>query len=126
MTIIRRYAWLAFVFFAVLATMFGVFPGGWFEDDVDQKATLLTTTYGMVAVVLTVAIATTAFRRGEMWAWLAFWVWPVFFIVHGAAFFPVDFVFALLAVLALAATYRPSKQVAPDRSSRSKGKLAGG
>lgn len=108
MAAIRRYAWTVFVFFAVLATMFGVFPGGWFESDVDRDSTLLTSTYGVVAVVLTVAIAVTAFRRFEMWAWLAFWVWPLFFVVHGIAFFPVDFAFALVGVLALLATY-PSR-----------------
>ena len=108
----RRYAWIVFVLFAALGTMFGVFPGAWFEDDVDRDATLLTSSYGMVAVVLTAAIAVTAFRRGEMWAWLAFWVWPVFFVIHGLAFFAFDFVFASLGVLTLAATYpgtRPAR-----------------
>ena len=56
----RRYAWIVFALFAVLGTMFGVFPGGWFAEDVDRDATLLTSGYGMVAVVLTVAIAITA------------------------------------------------------------------
>ncbi len=101
---VRRYAWVVFVFFAVLATLFGVFPGGWFEDDVDRDDALLTSTYGFVAVVLTVAIAATAFRRGERWAWFAFWVWPLFFVVHGFAFFVVDFAFAALGVAALALT----------------------
>ncbi len=95
---------MVFVLFAVLATMFGIFPGSWFEDGVEHDAALLTATYSAVAVVLTVAIATTAFRRGERWAWLAFWVWPLFFIVHGAAFFIVDLLFAALGVVALAAT----------------------
>ena len=84
--------------------MFGIFPGGWFATDVDRDATLLTTTYAVVAVVLTVAIAATAFRRGERWAWFAFWVWPLFFVVHWSAFFVVDFVFAVLGVAALALT----------------------
>jgi hypothetical protein len=106
----RRYAWVVFVFFAVLGTVFGVFPGGWFEDDVDRDATLLTTSYGIVAVVLTIAIAATAFRRGELWAWLAFWVWPVFFLIHGFAFFAFDFFFALLGTLTLATTYPDSRR----------------
>jgi hypothetical protein len=106
----RRYAWIVFVFFAILGTVFGVFPGGWFEDDVDRDATLLTSSYGMVAVVLTIAFADTAFRRGEMWAWLAFWVWPVFFVIHGFSFFAFDFVFALLGALTLAATYPGSRR----------------
>ncbi len=105
---LRRHAWLVFVFFAGLATLFGVFPGSWFDEDVDRDAALLTATYAAVAAVLTVSIATTAFRRGERWAWMAFWVWPLFFIMHGAAFFVVDFIFAALgiAVLAVSAPQR--------------------
>jgi hypothetical protein len=107
MRTLGRHAWIVFVFFAVLATLFGVFPGLWFEEGVDRDTRLLTTTYAAVAVLLTVAIAATAFRRGERWAWFAFWVWPVFFITHGAAFFIVDFVFAVLGVAALAVTAPP-------------------
>jgi len=95
-----------------------VFPGGWFESDVDRDSTLLTSTYGMVAVVLTVAIALTAFRRFELWAWLAFWVWPLFFVVHGIAFFPIDFVFALVGVLTLLATYPSRRRAGHSGSSR--------
>jgi hypothetical protein len=62
----------------------------------DRDAQWLVTTYAAVAVVLTLTIAPTAFRRGERWAWLAFWIWPVFFVVHGIVFFVVDFVFAAL------------------------------
>jgi len=101
----RRWAWLVFVLFAILATLFGVFPGAWFEEDgFEREAQWLVTTYALVASVLTVAIALSAFRRGERWAWRAFWVWPVFFVIHGIVVFPVDFVFAALGVLALLAT----------------------
>lgn len=109
MRALGRYVWIVFVFFAVLATLFGVFPGSWFEEGVDRDARLLTTTYAAVAVVLTVAIAATAFRHGERWAWFAFWVWPLFFIAHGSAFFIVDFVFAALGVAALAVTAPPRR-----------------
>ena len=34
----------------------------------------------LVSSVLGAAIASTSFRRGEMWAWYAFWVFPGFFI----------------------------------------------
>lgn len=104
MAVIKRHAWVVFVLFAALATLFGVFPGVWFEPDVDREDALLITTYASVAVVLTVAMAVAPFRRRERWAWLAFWVWPLFFIVHGFAFFVVDFVFAALGVAALALT----------------------
>lgn len=94
--------WIVFVLFALLAVLFGVFPGPWFEnDDFARDAQWLITTYGAVAAALTLAVALTAYRRGERWAWYAFWAWPVFFIVHGAVFFVADFVFAALGVVAL-------------------------
>jgi hypothetical protein len=93
---------VVFVLFAVLATFFGAFPGTWFEEDgFERDAQWLVTTYALVAAVLTVVIAATAFRRGERWAWLAFWVWPVFFVIHGIVVFPVDFVFAAMGILTL-------------------------
>jgi hypothetical protein len=55
-------------------------------------------------------IAVTAFRRGERWAWLAFWYWPVLFITHFAtytsSFRYAQLVWAALSVGALLATYR--------------------
>jgi hypothetical protein len=97
---LTNWAWLVFVF-GLLVILFGVFPGTWFEEDVNRDAQWLITTFAGVAAVLTLAVASTAFRRGERWAWLSFWIWPVFFIVHGFIFFVVDFVFAALGVLAL-------------------------
>lgn len=99
---LASFAWIVFVLFALLAVLFGVFPGTWFEEgDFTRDAQWLITTYAAVAAALTLAIAPTAFRRGERWAWLAFWVWPLFFIVHGVVFFAIDFVFAALGVAAL-------------------------
>lgn len=98
----RRWAWIVFVLVAIVAFLFGVFPGTWFEEEpVDRDLQWLVTTYAGVAVALTIAIAATAFRRGERWAWVAFWAWPLFFVVHGVVFFPVDLAFAAVAVLAL-------------------------
>ena len=113
MPYVRRHAWGVFLLLAFLATVFGVFPGPWFEPGVNHEAALLTSTYALVAVVLTVAVTLTAYRRGERWAWWAFWVWPVFFVVHGIAFFVVDLVFAVMAVAALL-VHRP---VGPGASS---------
>ena len=108
MGFLKRWAWVVFLFLAALATLFGVFPGGWFEEGADQDSTLLTTTYAAVAVVLTVAITLNAFRQGHAWAWWALWIWPLFFVVHGVAFFALDFAFAAVAALVLAVT-RPSR-----------------
>jgi hypothetical protein len=46
-------------------------------------------------------IALTAFRRGERWAWLAFWYWPVMFATHFATY-QSSFRYAQLLWLALA------------------------
>lgn len=95
--------------FAVLVFLFGVFPGGWFEEGgSDREDALLMATFAAGLAVFGLAIALTAFRRGERWAWRAFWFWPLFFVVHGIVFFVVDFVFAALAVAALAVT-RPGR-----------------
>ena len=98
----RSLAWTVFVLIAVIVVFFGVFPGTWFGDDTfERDAQWLVTSYAAVAAALTFVIAITAFRRGERWAWLAFWVWPVFFVVHGSVVFVGDFLFAALAVAAL-------------------------
>lgn len=109
-----RWAWIVFVVFAALGFVFGVFPGTWFDSETDDTdSRLLVTTYAAVAVGLTLAVALTAFRRGERWAWLAFWLWPAFFVVHGIAFFVVDFVFAAVGIAALFVT--ASRPQAADR-----------
>jgi hypothetical protein len=55
-------------------------------------------------------IAVTAFRRGERWAWLAFWYWPVLFATHfvtyESGFRYAQLVWLTLSVAALLATYR--------------------
>ena len=110
MRALGRYSWVVFIFFAVLATLFGV-VGVWTDPANETDMQLLVSTYAAVAVVLTVGIATTALRRGERWAWAVMWVWPAFFVVHGAAFFVVDHAFAALGVLALLAA-APSRKSA--------------
>jgi hypothetical protein len=61
-------------------------------------------------------IAVTAFRRGERWAWLAFWYWPVLFVTHfvtyESGFQYAQLVWTALSVAALLATRR---QVWGDR-----------
>jgi hypothetical protein len=106
MRALGRYSWIVFILFAVLTTLFGV-VGVWTDQANDTDMQLLVSTYAAVAVVLTVGIATTAFRRGERWAWAVMWIWPVFFAVHGAAFFVVDYAFSALGVMALLAAAPP-------------------
>jgi hypothetical protein len=62
-------------------------------------------------------IAVTAFRRGEKWAWLAFWYWPVLFATHfvtyQSGFQYAQLVWVTLSVAALLATYRKVWRVEP-------------
>jgi hypothetical protein len=55
-------------------------------------------------------IAITAFRRGERWAWLAFWYWPVLFATHyvtyQSGFRYAQLLWLALSVAALLATRR--------------------
>jgi hypothetical protein len=56
------------------------------------------------------AIAVTAFRRGERWAWLVFWYWPVLFATHfvtyQSSFRYAQLVWLTLSVAALLAIRR--------------------
>lgn len=60
--------------------------------------------------VLGLLVAVTAFRRGERWAWLAFWFWPFLFVTHffsyESSFRYAQLVWLALSVAALLATYR--------------------
>jgi hypothetical protein len=112
MGVIRGYAWIVFVLFALMATLFGAFPGTWFDEGGDTDQQLLLSTYAAAAAVLSLAVTLVPFRRGERWAWTVLWVWPAFFVVHGLAFFAFDFVFAALGVIALLVT-APRPAAAP-------------
>ncbi len=67
------------------------------------------------------AIAVTAFRRGEKWAWLVFWYWPVMFLTHfftyQSSFRYAQLVWLAITVAALLATYQKAwnrPPVAPE------------
>jgi hypothetical protein len=59
---------------------------------------------------LTIFIAATAFRKGEKWAWLAFWYWPLMFASHflmyAGGFKVSQVVWFILTTGALLMTYR--------------------
>jgi len=80
--------------------------------------------------LFTLLIAATAFRRGERWAWLAFWYWPAAFLSHfllyESDFRYAQLVWMALAVAALAVTARrawspgpaPEGSIAPAAAAR--------
>lgn len=66
------------------------------------------TTFGFDLFGLVIAV--TAFRKGERWAWLVFWYWPIMFGTHFLAyqstFRYTQLVWLIVSVVALLATYR--------------------
>ncbi|MDP8904977.1 MAG: hypothetical protein M3N29_06645 [Chloroflexota bacterium] len=56
------------------------------------------------------AVAVTAFRRGERWAWLVFWYWAVLFVTHfftyQSDFRYLQLLWLVITLLVLAATFK--------------------
>lgn len=71
----------------------------------EHDANVLTATFAAGMGVFGLAITLTAFGRGERWAWLVLWYYPVFFVLHVASLGTVvpDLPFAVLSVMALLA-----------------------
>jgi hypothetical protein len=71
---------------------------------------------------ITLILALTAFRRGDRWARLALWYWPLMFASHailyvpGTPMFYGQFVNFSLATLALVAASRGTKSLQPGVS----------
>lgn len=69
--------------------------------------------------VFTILIAATAFRRGEKWAWFAFWYYPVFFLLYaldswsGMVFLPL-LALALIGLIIPFRRFFPKTGSAPD------------
>ena len=95
----ERYAWVVFVLLALVLLLIGlsgpqgpVGPGSplnafsipnpnVLDIDLRFRGTLV---LGMV--LFSLAITLFAFRKGERWAWFVLWYWPLFFLLHVAAF----------------------------------------
>jgi hypothetical protein len=121
MRFVERYAWAVFVLLAVVLLLIGlsgpqgpVGPGSPIHAFGISNPTLLdieirfrgTVVLGMV--IFSLAITLFSFRRGERWAWFALWYWPLFFLLHVAAFgtWLPDVPFAILAAGSLLLSMR--------------------
>lgn len=71
----------------------------------EHDANVLIATFAPGMAVFGWAITLTALRRGERWAWLVMWYYPVFFVLHVLALGTVvpDLPLAVLSALALLA-----------------------
>jgi hypothetical protein len=112
MRLAERYAWVVFVLLALVLLLIGLSgsqgpmgpgsPVGAFgianptELDLDIRFRG-TVVLGMV--IFSLAITAFPFRSGQRWAWFALWYWPLFFLLHVAAFgtWLPDLPFAILA-----------------------------
>jgi hypothetical protein len=121
MRFVERYAWAVFVLLAVVLLLIGlsgpqgpVGPGSPIHAFGISNPTLLdieirfrgTVVLGMV--IFSLAITLFSFRRGERWAWFALWYWPLFVLLHVAAFgtWLPDVPFAILAAGSLLLSMR--------------------
>ena len=104
MTVVRRAAWIWFCLLSLVTVLFGVSDALGAASPTDDQ--WLASTFGPGMGLFGLAIAATAFRRGERWAWLTSLVWPAFLAVHVALFgtWLPDGVFCVLSLVALAVT----------------------
>lgn len=102
MTRLRRVSWIYFCLLSIIAML----SIGELFGDKRTDEHWLAATFGPGMGVFGLAIAATAYRRGERWAWATFLVWPLFFAVHIAVFHTwiPDGVFLALAIVALTLT----------------------
>ncbi len=95
------------------------------DDPFEHDAQVLIASFALGMAILGIAITLTGFRRGQWWAWLALWYYPVFFIYHVLALGTVlpEGVFAVLATAALllARPSRSADSAAPAVTERRRG-----
>jgi hypothetical protein len=118
---VERYAWVVFVLLALLLLLIGISgpqgpsgPGSPLYAFGISNPTVLdvdirfrgAVVLGMV--IFSLAITLSPFRGGERWAWFVLWYWPLFFLLHVAAFgtWLPDLPFAILAAGSLLLSMR--------------------
>lgn len=70
---------------------------------------------GMLTVgfaIFTIAVSLTAYRRGERWAWYAFWYWPIFWVLAALYTWPGAFLLLFL-IVSLVGLLRPYRKFFP-------------
>jgi hypothetical protein len=113
-----RTSWIFFAVLGVVVVLVSTL--GQFSSSVSGLAEVrddnwIVATFGTGMGVLTLAVAGTALRRAEPWAWWALCYYPVFFAVHVAVFgtWIPDAVLLVLSVAALAVSARAVLGVRP-------------
>jgi len=129
----ERYAWVVFVLLALVLLLIGLSgpqgpagPGspihafGIPNPNVLDIALRLRGTLVLGMVLFSLAITLFAFRKGERWAWFVLWYWPLFFLLHVAAFgsWLPDLPIAVLAAGSLLLSKRRYLASQPERMPR--------
>ncbi|MBC8336571.1 MAG: hypothetical protein H8E29_15015 [Anaerolineales bacterium] len=128
---IQNIGWIIFILFGLLQISSGLpslcilcmEPGHWdWLTSAPEVLEYLNLTWRWLGVtslafgVWTLAIAATAFRKGERWAWFAMWVWPAYLAAQGIVFpfqWPAMRILIVFALIGLFVPYRiffPKKQ----------------
>lgn len=96
-----RLSWLILAIVGALAGVIAL--STLFVDGYTPDTDTLIASFGIGFAITTVAIASTAFRRGERWAWIALAFWPIFFGWHVIALgtWIPDAILLALTVIAL-------------------------
>jgi hypothetical protein len=90
-------------------------------DPLPHDAQFLVATAAAVMMVLGLGVILGGLRRGQRWAWLVLWYYPVFFLIHVYAFGTLipDGIFAVLAAVSLLVT-RPGLKLSAGGGERSR------
>ena len=114
----RSYVWLVFASFGLLFIVYGIYaftlqylqPAHWqfltFDRDTADYIGGKFRWLGMVSFgfgILTIAISYGSFRRGDKWAWYAFTLYPIFWLIAIPVTWPglMHLPFAVVSIAAL-------------------------
>ncbi len=125
-----RRAWAIFFIFGLLLLAYGFYafslpdrdPQIWDFLGKDKEVfDYLNETFrliGMLSVgfaIFTMAVSMTAYRRGERWAWYAFWYWPIFWLLAAVYTWPDASFLLLFLIASLAGLMLPYRKFFPKR-----------
>jgi hypothetical protein len=109
------------VLLTLLMGVFGISALFVTVDPLPHDAQFLVATAAVGMMVLGLGVILGGLRRGQRWAWLVLWYYPVFFLIHVYAFGTLipDGIFAVLAAVSLLVT-RPGLKLSAGGGERSR------
>lgn len=134
--VLVRYAWVPLFLFSIIMLLIGLggFAGpvrqgsvlsAYLTNDISEQvlALRLRGSFVLGMVVFGMAIILIPLRRGERWAWVVLWYYPIFFALHVIAFGTLvpDGLFVLISAASLLLCYpkKFGRTSTPDHEVRS-------